>query len=118
MFWFQGLFVGKTWQPPTIVRGPDGAGGFAEVVRAVGRGVALAVARAVAVACAVGVPDGLGDAVIRPPPDGVGIACTAGPAQAVTTISEHISAMPSRMGCACVRSRITALACPGSALRS
>jgi hypothetical protein len=81
MFWFQGLFVGKTWQPPRMVRGPEGAVGFVEMVRADGFGAAFAVARAVGVAWvdadagALGVPDGVGDMPRRPPPDGVGIAC-------------------------------------------
>ena len=111
MFWFQGLFVGKTWQPPRMVRGPDAAGGFVEVVRAVGFGVGLAVARAVALAGAdgnadaVGVPDGLGDALRGPP-------------QALTTTSAHTSAMPSRRLGAAARNRITAVASPDQAPRS
>ncbi len=124
MFWFQGLFVGKTWQPPRMVRGPDAAGGFVEVVRAVGFGVGLAVARAVALAGAdgnadaVGVPDGLGDALRGPPPEGVGIACPEGPLQALTTTSAHTSAMPSRRLGAAARNRITAVASPDQAPRS
>jgi hypothetical protein len=119
MFWFQGLFVGNTWQPPRIVRGPDGAGGFAEVVRAVGRGVALAVAVASAEADAdvVGEP-GVGDVPRVPPPEGVGTACVDVPPQAVATMSELASAMPSRRRGAWVRSRITALASPDRGRRS
>ena len=101
-----------------MVRGPEGAGGLAEMVRAVGFGVAFAVARAVAVACvegnavAVGVPDGVGDTPRRPPPDGVGIACAEGPLQALTRTSVHTTTMPNRrLGVG--RNRTTAVAWPG-----
>jgi hypothetical protein len=30
MFWFHGLLVGKTWHPPTTVRGPEAAAGFVD----------------------------------------------------------------------------------------
>jgi hypothetical protein len=88
------------------------------VVRAGGRGVALAVARAVALAAVEADADIVGDPAVGdvprvPPADGVGMACVDVPPQAVTTTSEHISAMPGQRRGAWVRSRITAVASPG-----
>jgi hypothetical protein len=52
MFWFHGLLVGKTWHPPTMVRGPDAAAGLVELVWDAGFALGLAVARAVDAGCA------------------------------------------------------------------
>jgi hypothetical protein len=83
-----------------MVRGPEPVGGFVEMVRAVGFGVAFAVARAVACvdadADAVGVAKGVGDVPRGPLPDGVGIACPEGSLQALTTTKAHTSAVHSR----------------------
>jgi hypothetical protein len=60
MFWFQGLLVGKTGHPPTMVRGPDAAAGLLEVVWDAGFALGLAVGRAVAVGCADADADAVG----------------------------------------------------------
>src|ERR1700680_3825690 len=116
MLWFHGLLVGKTWHPPTTVRDPEPAVGLVEVARgagfALGRGVARVVVTIFADADAMGGPGRCGSAPARVPPAGVGTACPEGPVQAVTTTSEHTSAVLSlRLGVS-ARSQITAVACP------
>ena len=120
MFWFHGLLLGKTWHPPRMVLGPDGAGGLVATVCVTGFPVGLAVGLAVACAVAVAIDDGdgvdvparLGVASIATSPVGVGIAWADGPPQAVTTTSEQTRTMPSRSLVAFARSRITTVACP------
>src|SRR5580704_14359074 len=114
MLWFHGLLVGKTWHPPTTVRGPAGDlvdGGW-DAGLALGRGVARAVATAVTDAESVGDAVTSGRAPRAPPPAGVGTACPDGPAQAVTTTSEQTSAIASLRHGVPARIRIKAVACP------
>jgi hypothetical protein len=122
MFSFHGLLVGKTWQPPTMVRGPVGVVGFVDVVRVAGIGLDRAMACAVAAARddadGAGDPGRCGRALRMTPPAGVGTAWPDGPLQAVTTIVEHTRAMPSRRLVASARKRITAVASPGQPDRS
>ncbi|MFI5287289.1 MAG: hypothetical protein ACHQ4F_13335, partial [Candidatus Dormibacteria bacterium] len=98
MFSFHGLSVGKTWQPPTTVRGPVGVVGFVDVVRVAGfrldRAMACAVAALRENADGAADPGRCGRALRMTPPDGVGTAWPDGPLQAVTTIMEHTTAMP------------------------
>jgi hypothetical protein len=113
---FHGLLVGKTWHPPSTVFAPDATGGLADVVCVAavgfGRDVARAVAAAFAVAAAIGEPGRWGSALSSTPPEGVGIACTEGPLQAVTTTSAITAVILSRRLGASARSRITAVASP------
>jgi hypothetical protein len=98
------------------------AGGLGELGRAEGLVVGLAVERGVTTGWfdgeAVGAPGRCGSAPRRTPPAGVGTACAEGPLQALTPISEHTSAIPSRRRGAAARSPITAVACPRQAPRS
>ena len=102
MFWFHGLLVGKTWHPPMMVRRPDAVGGFVDVGSAAGFGVGPRGGSRGRIVLAptptaVGGPGRCGSAPREPAPaTGSGTACPEGPLQAVTTTSEHTSAVPSR----------------------